>query len=65
MVTKNRIGVAVSIAVEIGSIDNMVVVVSNPPHTQMDKKNGILALFKCKMAFFKRAWPIIKVASRP
>ena len=32
MVTKNRIGVAVSVAVEIGSIDNMVVVVSNPPY---------------------------------
>ena len=23
----------------------------------MDKKNGILALFPSKMAFFKRAWP--------
>ena len=33
--------------------------------TQMDKRNGILALFRCKMAFFKRSWLIIKVVSRP
>ena len=33
--------------------------------TQMDKKKGILALFRCTMVFFKRALTIVKVVSSP
>ena len=34
--------------------------------TILRRKNiCLIAVFMCKIAFFKRAWPIIKVVSRP